>query len=65
MEDDETWRYVQGLQLFVLLVFLVYLLTCIRYDSPKFYVTQKQDEKAKKVIGVIYKKDALETETSD
>ena len=27
---------------------------CVRYDSPKFYVTQKQDSKAKNVIRRIY-----------
>ena len=29
----------------------------VRYDSPKFYITQKLDEKAKHVISLIYQTD--------
>ena len=39
--EDESWRYVQGLQGMVLFILLLYMITMIRYDSPKFYVTQR------------------------
>ena len=48
--QDETWRLVQGLQLAILVLLLVYMLMFVPYDSPKFYVTQKEDRKAKLVI---------------
>jgi len=57
LKENESWRLVQGLQLIVFVIILIYLLTLVRYDSPKFYVTQKQDEQAKKVIRKIYKTD--------
>lgn len=41
LEDDESWRYVQGLQLFCLILIVLYMVTMVKYDSPKFYVTQK------------------------
>ena len=37
-----------------LVTIVVYMLIFVRYDSPKFYVTQKQDEKAKNVISQIF-----------
>ena len=43
LEDDESWRYVQGLQLLVLILIVLYMVTMVKYDSPKFYVTQKLD----------------------
>ena len=52
--DDESWRLVQGLQLLTLVTLFFYMIFFVRYDSPKFYVTQKQDEKAKHVINQIY-----------
>ena len=57
LKANESWRWVQGLQLIVLVIFFVYLVSLVRYDSPKFYVTQKQEEKAKQVIKKIYKTD--------
>ena len=60
LEADESWRFVQGLQLFVLVIILVYMLCCVRYDSPKFYVTQKKDSLARKVIRQIYHIDSFE-----
>jgi len=54
LKADDNWRVIQGLQLFVLISFLAYMLFIVRYDSPKFYATNKQDEKAKQVISDIY-----------
>lgn len=47
---DESWRFVQGLQLLFLLIIFFYMLCFVKYDSPKFYLTQKRDHVAKKVI---------------
>ena len=54
LKKDESWRIVQGLQGVVLFVLLFYMITMVKYDSPKFYVTQKDDEKAKQVISELY-----------
>lgn len=50
LKADVSWRYVQGLQLVLLIVVLVMLAIFVKNDSPKFYVTQKNDEKAKDAI---------------
>ena len=50
LEKDESWRFVQGLQLFFLIVIFIYMSFFVKYDSPKFYVTQREEEKAKEAI---------------
>jgi len=39
LEADVSWRYVQGLQLFILVILIVYMTIFVRTDSPKFYIT--------------------------
>lgn len=41
----------------LLVIVFLSLVTCVRNDSPKFYATQKNDEKAKRVITKIYRTD--------
>jgi hypothetical protein len=49
------WRYLFAVQVIPLTACLILLLTVVTTDSPKFYLMKGDGEKARGVVGKIYR----------
>ena len=50
----ENWIIIFAVQPILLVVTLILFYTLVRTDTPRFYITQGEDEKAREVIARIY-----------
>ena len=50
----ENWIIIFAVQPILLVVTLILFYTLVRTDTPRFYIMQGDDEKAKEVIARIY-----------
>ena len=48
LEDNQTWRILVGAGAVFMIIFLVLLLTLLRFDAPRFYLTEQNNEKKAK-----------------
>jgi len=55
LQNDTNWRYIFALQPVLLTISIILFITLLRTDTPRFYITQGEGEKAKQVIQKIYR----------
>ena len=60
--QNETYRFIYALPIFMYAFSLVVMLTIFPYDTIKYYILTRQKDKAKEVAQQIYKIDDVEVE---
>lgn len=50
LKDNKTWRLIFAIQPIMYVITIVLFITLVGMDTPRFYIMQGQDEKAKDAI---------------